>query len=244
MEITLEEIQKKFEGLPEDLRWAIMAANADDKIIQIGQENGLNVEQMGQLSLETHMVMFGFTHPDKFEESVKASMQLPDEKNKKIINEINEKILKDIREKLMSLYQKENEKKEDEIMSGAGIEIMPEEITAPKKEENIEKPDDMLAKVENPELIAKEIENEKMLRSISAQKLSGSFQMPNTKTDYSLNNMSKTSKTPEIKKDTLQNGQAGVKIPLGTTIKSTPSAVASTSPSLSIKVDPYREIPE
>jgi len=256
MEITLEEIQKKFEGLPEDLRWAIMAANADDKIIQIGQENGLNVEQMGQLSLETHMVMFGFTHPDKFEESVKASMQLPDEKNKKIINEINEKILKDIREKLMSLYQKEGKRKEEEIMSGAGIEITTPSPLLEKEGGQVSPPygggdvrggdsrEDMIKKVEEPELIAKEIENEKMLRSISAQKLSGSFQMPNTKTDYSLNNMSKTSKTPEIKKDTLQNGQAGVKIPLGTTIKSTPSAVTSTSPSFSIKVDPYREIPE
>lgn len=241
MEITLEEIQKKFEGLPEDLRWAIMAANVDEKITEMGRTYGLNVEQMGQLSLETHMVMFGFTHPDKFEESVKASMQLPDEKNKAIINEINEKILKDIREKLMSLYQKEGEKKNEEIMSGAGIEITKEE----EKKENVLNlnRDDMIKKVEEPELIAKEAQNEKILRSISAQKLSGSFQMPNVKTDYSLNNMSKTS-TPEIKKDTGQGGQAGVKVPLGATMKTTPSAAASTSPSFSIKVDPYREMPE
>ena len=95
MEITLEEIQKKFEGLPEDLKWAIIAANVDDKVIDIGQANGLNVEQMGQLSLETHMVMFGFTHPNKFAESVKASLGLPEEKIKVIVNAVNEKILKD-----------------------------------------------------------------------------------------------------------------------------------------------------
>ena len=83
MEITLEEIQKKFESLPEDLKWAIMAANVDDNIIEISQTNGLNVEQMGQLSLETHMVMFGFTPLDKFEESIRNSLKLGDEKTRR-----------------------------------------------------------------------------------------------------------------------------------------------------------------
>src|SRR5438105_1495225 len=100
MEITLEEIQKKFESLPEDIKWAIMAANVDDNIIDIGKAENLNVEQMGQLSLETHMVMLGFTHPDKFEASVRESMQLPDEKTRRIADVINEKILKEIRTKM------------------------------------------------------------------------------------------------------------------------------------------------
>ena len=84
MEITIEEIQKMFEKLPEDLKWAIMAAKVDEKIMEIGKEQGLNIEQMGQLSLETHMVMFGVTHPDKFQESIQASMRLPEFKTKNI----------------------------------------------------------------------------------------------------------------------------------------------------------------
>jgi hypothetical protein len=148
--------------------------------------------------------MFGFTHPDKFEASLKASLQLPDEKNKKIVNEINDRILKDIRSSLMSLYKKEEEKKGKEIMSGAGIEVMPEEVTAPKKEENIEKPADMLLKIENPEIIAKEKRNEEIARSISAQKLTGSFQVPPAKTVYSISGISKEPKkenpTPAVEK--------------------------------------------
>src|SRR3990167_3564163 len=112
MEITLEEIQKKFESLPEDLKWAVMAANVDENIIDIGQAQGLNVEQMGQLSLETHMVMFGFTHPDKFEESVKNRLNLPDEKIRAIVNVVNEKILKKIREKAIGSSSKEPTKTE------------------------------------------------------------------------------------------------------------------------------------
>ncbi|MBU1727967.1 hypothetical protein KKA39_01500 [Patescibacteria group bacterium] len=203
MEITLEEIQKKFESLPEDLRWAIMAANVDEKITAMGKEHNLTVEQMGQLSLETHMVMFGFTHPNKFEESVKASLGFPEDKNKIIVNEINEKILKDIRERLMTLYGKAEEKKNEEIMTGAGIEIMPTEAKEQASTSQTvdtknltENSDDMLKKIENPEIIAKEKRNEEIARSISSQKLSGSFQVPSTKTEYSLPNTEK-----ELKKN-------------------------------------------
>ena len=258
-EDTTKMIKERFDALPKMVQDAILSSDYENLLIEIGKKYQLNVDQMGMLEQETTLTMMGLTATKDFETELTRELNVDPAKGRQIVVDINEKIFFNIREllKLMNTpigkepsveeeppMVKPDEKKEEEIMSGAGIEIMPEEITAPKKEENIEKPDDMLAKVENPELIAKEIENEKMLRSISAQKLSGSFQMPNTKTDYSLDNMSKSSKTPEIKKDTLQGGQAGVKIPLGTTIKSTPSAVTSTSPSFSIKVDPYREMPE
>ena len=115
MEITTEEIQNRFESLPEDLKWAIVAANVDEKITDIGKTHGLNIEQMGQLSLQTHMVMLGYIHPDKFEESLKNSIKLPDEKNREVVDDINNKILKEIREKLMSLHV--NTKSKTEIPS-------------------------------------------------------------------------------------------------------------------------------
>ncbi len=245
IEVTIEELQKKFESLPEDLRWAIMAANVDENITEIGKEFNLNVEQMGQLSLETHAVMFGYTHPDKFEESVKASMQLPDEKNKAIVNAVNEKILKNIREQLMALsgVKKETpdqptdnaesiamaDRKDTEILKSAQIEIMParnafgitnaggpDEINSPSpllnKErgqggEVLEKRNDMLSKVENPNLInpvSPTAKGEVNLNSIPMQKLAGTFRLPNTGT-------------------------------------STPTTSAPTTPP---KIDPYREIPE
>jgi len=181
MEITLEEIQKKFDSLPEDLKWAIMAANVDDNIIEIGQMQGLNVEQMGQLSLETHMVMFGFTHPDKFEESVKNSMRLGDEKTHAIISAVNEKILKEIREKMMQLYAdkpKESEKQEKlpqtseedaNVLNSHGIEIIPGKLELNKGEE---------------------------VRPILEQKLSGSFQNSTVKTEHTLNNLTKMNEPP------------------------------------------------
>ncbi len=268
--VTLEEIQKKFESLPEDLKWAIMAANVDDKIIEIGQKHGLLVEKMEQLSLETHAVMFGYTHPDKFEESVKASLGLPELKVKEIVEDVNEKILKDIRDKYMSLYDKPRETfkitepaepnpnvipvethtsspnviniKESPVLSkSTDIEVMPEELGAGGKklritndelqikdkeifsEKFVEKPVQKIEKlipnaapIKNivPPVVAPTPNTAKPANSIFTQKLSGSFQLPTIKTEYSLPSLGKDKVAPSVSSKTV-----GSK-------------------------DPYREIPE
>jgi len=261
VEISIVDLQNKFDTLPENLRWAIMAADVDENITEIGRMFNLNVEQMGQLSLETHGVLYGYTHPDKFEESVKASMQLPDDKNKAIVNAVNDKILKNIREQLMALTEAKSDdvgspdasteafrdkettkedKKDTEILGNAGIEIMPEEITAPRKEgvpvkdstvlggvgieimpEKITTPNPLLNKegsFEKRSDMLSDVENPELINkvqpSFSAQKLSSSYNIPPAKTDYSLPSMSKNNST-----------------------SATPSTPSS-------KIDPYREIPE
>lgn len=189
MEISLEEIQKKFEGLPEDLKWAIMGAKVDDNIIDIGNAEKLNVEQMGQLSLETYMVMFGFTPPDKFEESVKKSLGLPDEKIRAIVGAVNEKILKEIRKKMMEQTNTnpsqppfvkggENEIPLDKggegdyradhdtrVLSSAGIEIINGETSPPAP---------LLRVAERPGEV----------KDILAQKLSAPVQAPVIRTEH------------------------------------------------------------
>lgn len=219
MEITLEEIQKKFENLPEDLKWAIMAANVDDNIISIGQSQGLNVEQMGQLSLETHMVMFGFTHPDKFEQSIKASMKLSDEKTRALANAVNEKILKEIKENMKEAFENASKKpgapvleeeSDAQILSSAGIEIVPTNSSGssaglpPEKEKwdiSPEKPEPATEKEEQP---------------ILTQKLSSFIKSDVVETQHSLDNITKT----------------GMQIPHENEKNKIPSS------------DPYREIPE
>ena len=195
--ISLEEnLQKKFNSLSEDIKNAILSANINDKIADISQTYKLNIEQAGKLYSSTFKIILNVVKPNDFENSLKTSLGLPDEKIKVIVNSVNEKILKNIRAQLMALSGvKKEKKKESEIFGGAGIEIMPEKIVTPK-EESIEKPAEMLSEVENPELITKEIQNEKILKSISAQKLSGSFTIPAVKTDYTLPSMGKDKISP------------------------------------------------
>ena len=230
MEITLEEIQKKFDSLPEDLKWAIMAANIDEKITAIGQAHGLNIEQLGQLSLETHMVTLGYTPPEKFEASVKASLGLPDDKTREIVAEINTKILKEIKEKLMSLSKDVEEVQKEPEMTMTNEKTRPSDEPTPEtfSEEK---------KVHEFEL-KKEEQNKKIMESVASQKLFGSFQSPTVKTEYTLNNLSKNQGNGGT--STAQN----VKIPLTATIQPVSSDTKTTSPSYSIKEDPYRVKPE
>lgn len=225
MEITLEEIQKKFESLPEDLKWAIMAANVDDNIIDIGQAQNLNVEQMGQLSLETHMVMFGFTHPDKFEESVKNSMKLGDEKTRAVVNAVNEKILKEIRTKMLANYdntpkpeelpsetieEKENDTK---ILDSAGIQIVStKDVSGEKLKEDV--------------------------HSILSQKLSSPVQNPVVRTEHSLDNITKNPSAP-----TPPPAPVSPSSIMGN-IKPASPDTSKLSPSYTRGEDPYRLKPE
>jgi len=224
-EITLEEIQSRFESLPEDLKWAIMATNIDEKLTEIGKNHGLNIDELGQLSLETHMVVLNYTSTDKFEESLKMRLDLPDEKNHNIVLEINEKILKDIKEHLISLSETKEE--ENEIV--------------PKLDEEkvvVEEPINSESLTGNKEEKEREVENKKIMESISSQKLSGAFQIPTVKTQYSLNNISKDKEKVGIP------SEKNIKVPLGALIQSASGEMKSTSPSYSIKEDPYRINPE
>jgi hypothetical protein len=221
MEITIEEMQKKFEGLPEDLKWAIMGANVDEKIIEIGKKYNLNVEELGQLSLETHGVMLGYILPDQFEESIRKSLNFPELKTKELAEEINEEIFKNIRERLMQQRKKEEENSEKS-------KILEENELAEEKNEVENKEDEQEKK--------RAEENKKIMDSISSQKLSASFKIPTIKTEYTTNDLTKE------KRET--SGSQHDKIPLEATLRPASSSSKDLSPSYSVKEDPYRMKPE
>lgn len=217
MEITIEEIQKKFEELPEDIKWAIVEADVENKILEIGKKEELNVSQMGQLALEVNTVILGFYPPEKFEESLKASLQLPADKTKMIVEDVNNIILKTIREKM-----KENR------TETTTETMIPNPVPAPINNQQTpqEKADEILKSAGVANITLKEILQPKIetpAPSIIPSKLTGSFQMPAVKTEYSLQNISKAGlpATPSV-------------VPMPTTIPKAPT----------IKVDPYREATE
>ena len=137
---------------------------------------------MGQLSLETHAVMLGFTPLDKFEESVEGGLGLPKDKIRLIVSDVNEKILRNIRKNMMAESpQKPTEQRgetEDKIMKSAGIEITPAtpipDLSIP--ELNSGNREEILKKIERPELIQKE-----PAHPITEQKFAGTFKIPGKK---------------------------------------------------------------
>ena len=227
MEPTKDELQKKIEHaraeLSEETKRAIDAVNWKSAILSIKEKKGYNLEQLQELETETELLLAGLINPENYPKELETRMKIQKAEAETLVNELNESIFKRIRDELIKNSENKNEKKveakkDTEIFGGAGIEIMPEKINIPRKEETMEKSSEMLSEVENPELINKKIDAQK-IQSIASQKLSGSFQIPAVKTEYTLNNLSKQ----EIKKEIPTQADAGA---------------------VKLKVDPYREIPE
>ena len=189
MQITIEEIQNKFEKLPEDLKWAIMSAKIDEKLMQIGKDQGLNIRQIGQLSLETHAVMLGYITPENFPISIKASLQLPEDKIKNITNSVNETILKGIREKLVEARGGYKEEESDHTIHQEPLPKEPTQIQETIKP-NPEK--DLENKIKE--------EDKKITNGIINKKLLSTVASNTTKSEYSANNISKEGDKGEMKK--------------------------------------------
>jgi hypothetical protein len=243
---TAKLIKERFDALPKMVQDAILSSNYENSLLEIGKKYQLNVEQMGFLEQETTLTMMGLTAVTDFETELANELKIDKTKVAQIVADINEKVFFNIRTllKLMNTPAGEKpsvdeeidekplqtqttktteQKKDTDILKSAQIEINPTNLPVAKEETKdgvLEQRTDMLSKVENPDLINKEADAKK-IQSIAAQKLSGSFNIPAQKTDYSLDNISKSTNTPVAS-------------------ASAPKNISTSIP----KTDPYREIPE
>lgn len=192
MELSIEDIKNKFEKLPEDLKWAIMSAKIDEKVLAIGQNFSLNIRQMGQLSLEVHAVMLGYMHPDDFENSILKSLNLGEEKTKLLANSVYEKIIKDVRERLIE-YRGGVKPTKDIVEKK-----LPKEIFEKKEETQKEIITPEIKPEDKKEEISNEItEDKKVINNIISNKLQSNIKSVKTETDHSVLQNGET-KSPEI----------------------------------------------
>lgn len=194
-----EKWKDRFNKLSEEIQNAIIDSDYQKKIYDIGLENKLTINQIGLLEEATNSLIFGETNPIEFENYLKKNVETSDEKSKILVNEINEKVLRDIRQKMMGSSQDREgkpilEETEEEILNNAGIEMIKEE--APEKITPIPNRDELIKKIEHPDLLEK---TDKKPDPILSQKLSQVFKTPETKTDHSLVN--------------LKNNEQGTKLP-------------------------------
>jgi len=108
MQYSLEQLNKKFDLLPEDIQSAISSSDVDQKIQNIGRQHNLHIDKMGELSDETGLVMLGFTHPSNFIKNIKGRVGVDENMAREITKEINEQIFKPIKNSLMKVHETEN----------------------------------------------------------------------------------------------------------------------------------------
>src|SRR3989338_4835974 len=90
-------IQNRLEELPEEIRRAVQSAEVDRKIREVGTKNALHVDQIGNLSDETYMVMLCFTDPAEFAENLSKELNISAEKANTVAQDIGTSIFIPIR---------------------------------------------------------------------------------------------------------------------------------------------------
>lgn len=204
---------------------AIDAVDWRGAVIGMRAKKGYTFEQLGDLELETELLLCGLVSPENYPKELEARMKIPRATVNELVNDMNDLVFKKIREELIKNIERKKifVKKEEintQVLDKAGIEIVPDLPAVPgaqlmqaeKLELNapVESRDDMLKKIEKPEEV----------HPILTQKLSSSFQTPMVKTEHSLDNIT-TTNTPAL--------------PTGAGTAN-PANVAPQKP----KVDPYR----
>ena len=104
---TPEEIQKKFDSLPSDIKSLVYGADMLNLIQRVGEKYKLHVDQIGILETETADIMTGFSKPDEFVKNLMSSLSVDKTQADNIAKDINEGLFLKIRESLKRLYSEE-----------------------------------------------------------------------------------------------------------------------------------------
>ncbi|MEI8174507.1 MAG: hypothetical protein WCG28_00990 [bacterium] len=230
-------IEKAKRELPLETINAISAVDWKMAILELRTKKGYTFEQIGDLELETELLLCGLTNIEKYQQELENRLKISKVAANELVNEMNNLVFKKIREELVKIIERkkvfteikeEKQKENNAILSSAGINIIPDIPLAPyaqlmqAEKLELENRDNLLEKIENPEPVHPiiNLENSEvdstpnMANPILAQKLSGTVQIATVKTEHSLQNLSSS-----VKEST------------------------TTTKNIS-KIDPYREMPE
>lgn len=212
------ELDERFAKLPEGVQNAIRDLNYHMTLYKISTDHNLSISQMSDLETITTNVMLGITKGDDFKDSIRESLEIPEDKALELEKEITDKILKRIREKMQEVFSKkpdvltptETQKNDDEILHSSGIEIISD-----NRKETLPVVEKLELNTTKEEVKPTTPEKKEEVHPVLAQKLTGFVKNEIKETEHALNNLTKTNApvTPNEKP----------KIP---------------------STDPYREIPE
>src|SRR3990167_7828126 len=101
MEFTREELEKKYRGLPEELRRALDSTEVYDALRTIVAKHGLHIDQSAVLEDEISLVLLGIVSAYDFTKRIKEGLGLSLTETENIVRDVNEVIFKKYREHLM-----------------------------------------------------------------------------------------------------------------------------------------------
>jgi hypothetical protein len=218
MDNTIDLLQIKIEkaksDLPENTLNAINAVDWRGVILAIKEKRRYSIEQLGDLELETELLLCGLSDPKDYPRELESRMKISKMEASELVNEMNNLVFSKIKDGLIKNTERKevfakNEMNDNQVLNNAGIEIIkPELLSGIDKEKITESKEEVLKKIEKPE----------QAHPILAQKLSGFTKSEVVETQHSLDNITKPA-----------HNASGIADAGGT---NTPT------------IDPYREKPE
>lgn len=219
MDDTIDLLQIKIENakkqLPEETLAAISAVPWQAEIIKMRETKGYSFEQLGDLELETELLLCGLLSPKDYPKELQNRMKisagaandLMEEMNKLVFSKIKGELIKNTEGKKILEKETNQEEENIQIFKKHGIEI----INGGDKKETLPIPEklEIGGSVILPSPSQGEGSGVRSVPTILAQKMSGPVQTETVQTEHSLENITKT------------NQKIGIPKP-----------------------DPYREIPE
>ena len=138
MKYSSEELNERFQTLPEELKNAIVSVDTAKIISEAGKRYALHIDQIGKIAEEVGFVLLGLSHPTEFVSKLTKALGIERVVVSQIASDINDKIFLKVRETLRGVDSGLNKKEESMDDSGP----------TPLK-------DALLQAIENPESITK-----------------------------------------------------------------------------------------
>lgn len=101
---TQQQLEEKYDNLPEDLRAALFNVDIANKMFEIGKKNRLTIEETGNVSEEAGLVILGLEKPQNLLANIKNRLNLDESEIKKIVHDVNEQVFFPLREALRKAH--------------------------------------------------------------------------------------------------------------------------------------------
>lgn len=102
---TKQQLEERYQKLPDILKEAIFSAEVAEKLFEIGKKNGLTIEKVGFMAEETGRVILGLTRPSEFAGVLAERLGVSADAAQKIASDINHQIFFPLREALKQTHQ-------------------------------------------------------------------------------------------------------------------------------------------
>ena len=142
-EYTPEQLQARFDSLPEEMQQAISSPGVHDKIRAVGEKHGLMIDQIGGLVEQVGLIMLGLARSSDFVRDASVRLAVDNRKAREIAGDINLEVFGSIKEAMMAAQRAQDSAPAEEshvesraeaissMSSAGGIEIEPEPAEKP-----------------------------------------------------------------------------------------------------------------